>query len=179
MKKFLVIFFLLISLFPQISRAHGTDTSLSQTSGPYTLEFEYSGLSNLKAGDLALLDVYLLDNKENPVDFDSVFIKISDSNDGTVFYGTFKEASDVAGTARMGMVFNRPGEYKALVQFSKSNQIYPATYSLIIDPAINSDKTNTKFTSKTSTLALEAILVVAGLVLGLAIKSVWIKRKND
>ena len=168
MKKYLILLFL-----PLIVSAHGTVTTLTQTSGNNLLEFEYNTLGNVTAGDFYIYDVYFLDSDKNPIAFDAAFIKIVDSNGSNVLFGNVSPGSATSGTVNLGGVMPTAGNYKAVVQVLKNGQtIGSGQFSFDVI-----GKTSTPGSTRANWPIVLAVGLV-GLVLGAAINKL-IKNKND
>jgi hypothetical protein len=172
----ILIFFGLFLLIAPMAQAHGPVTSQSQTTGGYTVEFEYNTFGHIIAGDVTNYNVFLLDSAKNTVDFDSAYMKISNSKGGPVLYATLKEAADIPGSARMGGILKDGGEYTATVQFSKAGKIIgPLTYKFTVDGEAKVDiKQYNKYL-----LFIPAGLGIAGLIMALALKMRHDKKKKS
>ncbi len=126
-------YLLFLLLVPTIVFAHGASTSLEQDTGDYTIEFEYNTEGNIKVGDMAIFDVFLLQD-ENGVHFDNAYIKIFKANGLPILFGTLVEDAGIIGNARIGGIIKEAGEYTGEVQFMKSGkQIGPLTFKFTAD----------------------------------------------
>jgi hypothetical protein len=164
--------------FPIFAQAHGLVTTQTQTHDPYTIEFEYNTIGNIKAGTFNIFNVYLLDANKNPVDFDSVYIKISQSsNNNTVLFGTVKKSTDVPGTASIGGVIDKAGEYAGEVQFSKDGKpLGPYEFKFSVDSQIKTEVK--KFSITESYFYIPGILSIVGFTIALVLKLQSDKKKR-
>jgi hypothetical protein len=170
MMKFLVTLFLLVFL-PEAVAAHGLVTTQTQKVGSYVAEFEYNTVGNITAGDLTIFDVYLLDQNQNPVDFDRVTIRISDKvKQRTYLASTLAESADVKGTAILAGVIKDPGDYMADVDFSKSGtDIGPLTFNFKVDSIPNLVTTTGVKAKNPTTILLYIFIFALGLGIGVAV----------
>jgi hypothetical protein len=168
MNKKLILLILLV--LPFSTQAHGLVTTLTQIHDPYTIEFEYNTIGNIKANTFNIFNVYLLDASQNTIDFDSVYIKISDDKtDNTELFGTVKESVDIPGTARIGGVISKAGEYVGEVQFSKDGkQIGPYEFKFTVDSEITNKVK--KFDVRESYIYVPGILSLVGFTTALVLK---------
>jgi hypothetical protein len=155
--------FAIFLLVPSIVMAHGSATSQEQTIDNYTVEFEYNTQGNIKAGDVAIFGVFLL-QEENPVSFESAYIKISQPNGLPVLFGTLKEDSEIAGNARIGGIIKEAGEYSAQVQFMKNRKkIGPLTFKFNVDAQAKQATEAKKHIDYTSVII--GVVLAVGLVM--------------
>lgn len=174
MKKKIILALLFL---PVLAQAHGVVTTQTQTHNPYIIEFEYNKIGNIKARTFNIFNVYLLDMQQNPVEFDNVYIKISTNTGDTVMFGTLKEASDNIGTARLGGVIDKAGEYVADIQFSKDGKaLGPYEYKFTVDSELQTEVKN--FNLKDSYIYIPGILSIIGFSTALIIKLRQRKKKR-
>jgi hypothetical protein len=168
---------LALLLLPVVAMAHGVVTTQTQTHEPYTIEFEYNTIGNIKARTFNIFNVYLLDKDRTPVDFDNVYINISTITGDTVLVGTIKEVSDTIGTARLGGIIDKAGEYVADIQFTKDGKILgPYQYKFTVDSEIQNEVKN--FSLKDSYIYIPGILSIIGFTTALVLKLRTPKKKR-
>jgi hypothetical protein len=165
--------FLPLLLLPFLASAHGLVTTQSQTTGNYTVEFEYNTVGNILTGDYTLYDGYLLDSTtRDGIDFDSAFIRIAKQNGPAVIGANLAESPDIKGYASLSGVIAEPGTYETTVSFYKdSKTLAESKFNFTVEQ--NQDYTSA---SKLSKNHLLIVVYIVGVLMGAA--GFWVIKKN-
>lgn len=145
LKRLVLTAFIVSLSWAGVVHAHGLVTSQEQEHKEYIVEFEYSKLDPVKAGEYAHYGVYLLDSQtREEQDFESAIIRIQKPSGEMVLAGTVSASREEKGKATIGGVLPEAGEYVASVSFLQGNEtLVSAEFPLTIEPAIESvDKKN-------------------------------------
>lgn len=103
--------------------AHGLATTQAKQVGPYTIEFEYNSLSNVRAGEYTLYLAYLLDTETQAgQDYDSATVRIEKQNGPGVISGNLKGSDQGLGFSSISGTIPEPGMYTARVSFYKDGK---------------------------------------------------------
>jgi hypothetical protein len=163
---------LIFSLFPVIASAHGLVTTQMKTVNGMTVEFEYNTLGSIFAGDYTLYNARLLDAKVAPAEFDSVFMRIGKQDGGIIVSANVDSTKDNPGYASLGLAINNAGTYSSRFIFYKAGkELLTADF----DFEVKQNIIDTPPSSKKNQLILEAIMFLAGLIVGVG--AVWWLRK--
>lgn len=120
--------------------AHGSGASFERVVNGLKIDIGYDP-EIIVSGDLQRFDFELFDSKDNEVDFEDVWVKISEGDERVVFAsGIIK--GDING-ARMSYTFPKEGKYYLYVRYDKSGKNL-AESSFSIDVVEDSLNKNTK-----------------------------------
>lgn len=165
---FIAVLILSASLaLPFSAAAHGLVTTQQQTSGAYTMEFEYDVLSQIEAGQYTTYDFILLDTKsQQPINYDRVFVRYNEPDKSALLTTSLFPIVGFGPTAaRLAFAIPNAGSYSISTEFYKDDkQIAAGGFNFTVVP--NSQAAQAKTKEPVKPTVRDYVMAVLGFVVG-------------